>query len=54
MLQQVEARGLGPDYLEKYPTLIEGVSRENLLDCARTRFDFDRAAIVVVTPPAGN
>jgi zinc protease len=54
MLQQLEAHGLSPDYLEKYPTLIEGVSRENLLDCARTRFDFDRAAIVVVTPAAGN
>jgi len=45
---------LGPDYLEKYPTLIVGVSRESLLDCARTRFDFDRATVVVKAPPAGN
>jgi len=52
VLQQVEVQGLGLDYLEKYPSLIEGVSRESLLDCARTRFDFDRAAIVVMSPGA--
>ena len=54
VLQHMEAQGLGPDYLEKYPTLIEGVSRESLLDCARTRFDFDTATVVVMPPPAGN
>ena len=41
VLQHMEAQGLGPDYLEKYPRLIEGVSRESLLDCARMRFDFE-------------
>jgi predicted Zn-dependent peptidase len=45
---------LGPDYLQKYPSLIEGVSRESLLDCARTRFDPDQVAVVVVGPAAGN
>jgi predicted Zn-dependent peptidase len=54
VLQHMEAQGLGPDYLEKYSTLIAGVSRESLLDCARTRFDFDRATVVVMAPPAGN
>jgi zinc protease len=53
-LQHMEAQGLGPDYLEKYPTLIEGVSRETLLDCARMRFDFERAAVVVMGPAVGN
>jgi predicted Zn-dependent peptidase len=53
MLQHIEAQGLGPDYLEKYPALIEGVSRDSLMDCARTRFDFAQAAIVVVAPAAG-
>jgi zinc protease len=52
MLQHIESQGLGLDYLEKYPSLIEGVSRESLLDCARTRFEFDRAAIVVMSPGA--
>ena len=50
MLQGIEAQGLGVDYLEKYPSLIEGVSRESLLDCARTRFDFDPATIIVMSP----
>jgi zinc protease len=54
VLQHMEAQGLGPDYLEKYPTLIEGVSRESLLDCARLRFDFERAAVIVMGPSAGN
>jgi len=54
VLQHMEAQGLGPDYLEKYPTLIEGVSRETLLDCARMRFDFERAAVVVMGPAAAN
>jgi len=53
-LQHTEAQGLGPDYLEKYPSLIAGVSRESLLDCARTRFGFDPAAIVVAGLGAGN
>jgi zinc protease len=53
-LQHMETRGLGPDYLQKYPSLIEGVSRESLLDCARTRFDPDQVAVVVVGPAAGN
>jgi zinc protease len=54
MLQFMEVQGLGPDYLEKYPSLIEGVSRDSLLDCARTRFDFGQAALVVVRPRIAN
>ena len=50
MLQHIEAQGLGSDYLEKYPALIEGVSRDSLLDCARTRFDFAQAVVVVARP----
>ena len=53
-LQHMEAQGLGPDYLQKYPSLIEGVSRESLLDCARTRFDPNQVVVVVVGPAAGN
>jgi len=53
-LQLMEVQGLGPDYLEKYPSLIEGVSRDSLLDCARTRFDFGQAALVVVKPRVAN
>jgi len=53
-LQLMEVQGLGPDYLEKYPSLIDGVSRDSLLDCARTRFDFGQAAIVVVKPRVAN
>ena len=54
ILQYIEAHGLGPDYLEKYPALIEGVSRDSLLDCARTRFDFGQAASLWWRPAAGN
>ena len=54
MLQHIEAQGLGSDYLEKYPALIEGVSRDSLLDCAKTRFDFAQAAVVVARPGIAN
>ena len=54
MLQHIEAQGLGPDYLEKYPALIEGISRDSLMDCARTRFDFAQAAVVVARPGIAN
>jgi zinc protease len=53
-LQLMEVQGLGPDYLEKYPSLIDGVSRDSLLDCARTRFDFGQAALVVMKPRVAN
>lgn len=54
MLQDIEAQGLGIEYLEKYPSLIEAVSTDSLLDCARTRFDFDEAAVVVLKTAAGS
>lgn len=54
MLQHIEAQGLGSDYLEKYPALIEGISRDSLMDCARTRFDFSQAAVVVTRPGIAN
>lgn len=54
ILQDMEAQGQGSDYLQKYPSLIQGVSRESLLDCARTRFDVPQAAIVVAKPGVGN
>jgi zinc protease len=53
-LQLMEVQGLGLDYLEKYSGLIDGVSRDSLLDCARTRFDFGQAAVVVVKPRVAN
>jgi zinc protease len=53
-LQHIEAQALGLDYLERVPSLIEGVSQESLLDCARTRFDFNSAAIVVMRPGGSN
>jgi len=48
ILRHMEAWTLGIDYLERYPSLIEGVSGESLLDCARTRFAVDPGAVVVV------
>jgi zinc protease len=54
ILQQMEALGLGSDYLQRYPGLIESVSRESLLDCARTRFEFPQSAIVVIKPDVRN
>jgi zinc protease len=54
MLQDIEAQGLGIEYLERYPSLIEAVSTDSLLDCARTRFEFDETVVVVLKPAAGN
>ncbi|MCI0625384.1 MAG: insulinase family protein [Acidobacteria bacterium] len=53
-LLRMELHGLGEDYLQKYPSFIEAVSMESLLDCARTRFVFDQAAVVVAGPGTGN
>lgn len=50
-MMQTEMYQLGEDYLQRFPMLIQGVSLESLMDCARTRFDFAKAAVVVVGPP---
>ncbi len=49
-LVHAEIHQLGEDYLQRFPSLIEAVSLEGLLDCARTRFDFANAAVTVVGP----
>ena len=45
---QVEFLGLGLDYPEKYPSLIDSVTREDVLRVARTYLHPDKAILVVV------
>jgi zinc protease len=49
-LEALELYQLGEDYLQRFPEMIAGVSQDGLLDCSRTRFSFERAALVVVRP----
>jgi zinc protease len=47
-LTQIEYYGLGLDYAEKYPTLIKGVSREDVLRVSRTYLHPEQAFLVIV------
>ena len=47
-LTQVEYYGLGLDYPQKYPSLIQSVTREEILRVARTYLHPDRYILVVV------
>ncbi len=49
-LERIELFQLGEDYLSRLPDLIEGVSPERLLDCARALMSFDEAALVIAGP----
>ena len=46
-LLTMELSQLGDDYLRQFPERIAEVSIQKLTDCARTRFNFDDAALVV-------
>ena len=46
----MELYELGEDYFQRYPELIEGVTMESLLDCARTRFAFEQGALIIAGP----
>ena len=48
ILAAVEIYGLGLDYFETYPRLIQAVTREDVRRVARKYLDPDRMAIVVV------
>jgi zinc protease len=47
LLLEVEFFQLGEGYLSRYPDLIAGVSKEKLMDCWRTRLNFEKAALVI-------
>jgi zinc protease len=47
-LTQVEFYGLGPDYPEKYPTLIQSVTREEVLRVAKKYLHPKNTILVVV------
>jgi len=47
-LTQVEYYGLGLDYPEKYPTLIQSVTREEVLRVARKYLHSKKYVLVVV------
>jgi len=48
LLTTIEFYGLGLDYLEKYPRLIQSVTKEDVLHAARKYLDPERYALVVV------
>jgi zinc protease len=49
-LVRIERYGLGDDYGERLPALVEAVSAEDVLAAARRVIDLDRAATVLVGP----
>lgn len=48
LLTGIELYGLGLDYVERYPTLIEAVTREEVLRVAKRYLDPERFVLVVV------
>jgi zinc protease len=46
----IELFQLGEDYLDQSPQLIAAVTKDRLLDCARSRLAFDHGALVIVGP----
>jgi zinc protease len=51
-LLNIEYFGLGLDYLERYPAIIEALTVDDLLAAARAHLDPDRLAIGIAGPPA--
>ncbi len=47
-LSQIEFYGLGLDYPERYPSLIRSITREEILQVARTYLHPDRTILVIV------
>lgn len=50
LLLSIEYYDLGLDYLERYPEIINGLTREQLLEAVRTHLDPDRLAIGTAGP----
>jgi zinc protease len=50
-LLAIEEFGLGLDYLERYPRIIEDISREAIQAAAQRHLDLERIAIGVAAPP---
>lgn len=48
ILSRIEFYGLGLDYLEKYPSLIQSVTREDVLQASRRYLHPDEAILVIV------
>ena len=51
-LLAIEHFGLGLDYLDRYPAIIDALTRDQLLQAARTHLDPDRLAVAVAGPAA--
>ncbi len=49
-LLNMELYGLGLDYLQRYPDLVRGVTREQILETARRYWDPERLVIAVAGP----
>jgi zinc protease len=49
-LLNIERYDLGMDYYQKYPALVQGVTRESVLEAARQYLDPGRIAIAVAGP----
>ncbi|MGI8485491.1 MAG: M16 family metallopeptidase, partial [Thermomicrobiales bacterium] len=50
LLLSIERNGLGLDYLDRYPEIINGLTREHLLHAAHDWIDQDRLAIGIAGP----
>ena len=50
ILHDIEYFGLGMDYLERYPAILERVSSEEILSCLQKYISFDRLSIVAAGP----
>lgn len=50
-LLNIEYHGLGLDYLDRYPGIIRGLTRDDLLRAARAHIDPDRFVIATAGPP---
>jgi zinc protease len=51
LLLSIEYYGLGLDYLERYPNLINAVTAEQILSAAQKHLDQDRLSVGVAGPP---
>jgi zinc protease len=50
LLQRIERFDLGLDYLDRYPSIINALTRDQVLDAARTYFSADRIVVVTAGP----
>ena len=52
MLNGMELFGLGDDYLERYPTLVRSVTREDVQRAAQAHLTAERYCLAIAGPPA--